>query len=68
VGLGVDVFFGTVERANEKLVDAALLDPKASNHIKGAGFQWAGKRAIPGIHRGSRKLHASVPITADDDP
>jgi len=28
-----------------------LLDPKASNHIKGAGFQWAGKRAIPGIHR-----------------
>ena len=49
--LGADVFFGTVERANEKLVDAALLDPKTRNHIKGAGFQWAGKRAIPGIHR-----------------
>jgi glucosylceramidase len=49
--LGVNVFFGTVERANEKLVDAALLDPEANNHIKGAGFQWAGKRAIPGIHR-----------------
>jgi glucosylceramidase len=48
---GVDVFFGTVERANEKLVDAVLLDPRVSNHIKGAGFQWAGKRAIPGVHR-----------------
>jgi glucosylceramidase len=49
--LGVNVFFGTVERADEKLVDAVLLDPRASNHIQGAGFQWAGKRAIPGIHR-----------------
>src|SRR5262249_15417108 len=34
-----------------KLVDIALLDPKAGKHIKGAGFQWAGKRAIVGIHR-----------------
>jgi glucosylceramidase len=49
--LNVDVFFGTMERPNEKLVDIALLDPKAGKHIKGAGFQWAGKRAIVGIHR-----------------
>jgi glucosylceramidase len=49
--LNVDVFFGTMERPSEKLVDVALLDPKASNYIKGAGFQWAGKRAIVGIHR-----------------
>jgi len=49
--LNVDVFFGTMERPNEKLVDVALLDPKASKYIKGAGFQWAGKRAIVGIHR-----------------
>jgi glucosylceramidase len=48
--LNVDVFFGTMERPNEKLVDAALLDPTASKYIKGAGLQWAGKRAIPGIH------------------
>jgi glucosylceramidase len=40
-----------MERPNEKLVDVALLDPKASKYIKGAGFQWAGKRAIVGIHR-----------------
>ena len=49
--LNVDLFFGTMERPNEKLVDVALLDPKAGKYIKGAGFQWAGKRAIVGIHR-----------------
>jgi glucosylceramidase len=49
--LNVDVFFGTMERPNERLVDVALLDPKAGKYIKGAGFQWAGKRAIVGIHR-----------------
>jgi glucosylceramidase len=49
--LTVDIFFGTMERPNEKLVDVVLLDPKAGKYIKGAGFQWAGKRAIVGIHR-----------------
>jgi len=49
--LNVGVFFGTMERPNEKLVDVALLDPNAGKYIKGAGFQWAGKRAIVGIHR-----------------
>jgi glucosylceramidase len=49
--LNVDLFFGTMERPNEKLVDVVLLDPKAGKYIKGAGFQWAGKRAIVGIHR-----------------
>ena len=49
--LNVDVFFGTMERPNEKLVDILLQEPRASRYIKGAGFQWAGKRAIPGIYR-----------------
>jgi len=49
--LNVDVFFGTMERPNERLVDVPLLDPKSSNYIKGVGCQWAGKRAIPVIHR-----------------
>jgi glucosylceramidase len=49
--LNVDVFFGTMERPNEKLVEIPLLDPRSGRHIKGAGFQWAGKRAIPGLHR-----------------
>ena len=39
-----------MERPNDKLVDVPLLDPKSSNYIKGVGCQWAGRRAIPGIH------------------
>jgi glucosylceramidase len=49
--LNVDLFFGTMERPNERLVDLPLQDPRSGPYIKGAGFQWAGKRAIPGIHR-----------------
>jgi glucosylceramidase len=48
---GVDIMFGTMERPNEALVDTILNDPKASQYIKGAGFQWAGKHALPGIHK-----------------
>ncbi|HEX9093561.1 MAG TPA: glycoside hydrolase family 30 beta sandwich domain-containing protein [Coriobacteriia bacterium] len=48
---GVAVYFGTMERANEKLVDASLHDPVAAPYVKGVGFQWAGKGAIAGIHR-----------------
>lgn len=48
--LNVDVFFGTMERPNEKLVEIPLLDPRSRPYIKGAGFQWAGKGAIPRIH------------------
>jgi glucosylceramidase len=40
-----------MERQNEKLVDVPLHDPRSGQYIKGAGFQWAGKRAIAGIHR-----------------
>jgi glucosylceramidase len=49
--LGVNVFFGTVERANKKLVDTILNDTQSSKYIKGAGFQWAGKGAIAAIHQ-----------------
>ena len=49
--LGVEVFFGTVERANEKLVDTILTDPQSRKYIKGVGFQWAGKGAITAIHQ-----------------
>jgi glucosylceramidase len=48
--LNVDVFFGTMERPNETLFELSLRDPKAGKYVKGAGFQWAGKRAIPFIH------------------
>lgn len=47
---GAEIYFGTMERANEKLVDTILKDQKAGKYIKGIGFQWAGKEAIAGIH------------------
>jgi glucosylceramidase len=49
--LGVNVFFGTMERADTKLVDTILTDPQSSSFVKGVGFQWAGKGAISIIHR-----------------
>ena len=45
---GVAVFFGTLERANEKLADVSLQDPAVAAQVKGLGFQWAGKGAIAG--------------------
>lgn len=48
----VDIFFGTMERENYKLVDTILADPQGGGkYIKGVGFQWAGKGAIPTIHQ-----------------
>ena len=49
--LGVKVFFGTVERENEKLVDTILAEKNSGSYIKGVGFQWAGKGAIAAIHK-----------------
>jgi glucosylceramidase len=46
-----DLFFGTMERANEALVDTVLRDPRSAPYVHGVGFQWAGKGAIAGIHR-----------------
>ena len=49
--LKVNVFFGTMERENAKLVDSILTDPESTKIVKGVGFQWAGKGAIPSIHQ-----------------
>lgn len=43
----VEVFYGTIERANVALVDTVLQDPDSKKYVKGAGFQWAGKNALP---------------------
>lgn len=48
--LGVDIYFGTMERPTEALVDTILNDEKSGPYIKGLGFQWAGKEALPGLH------------------
>ena len=47
---GVEVMFGTMERPAEALVDTILNDPFSGKYVKGVGFQWAGKEAIPGIY------------------
>jgi glucosylceramidase len=47
----VTLFFGTMERPTEALVDTILKDSLAGKYIKGVGFQWAGKESIPGIHK-----------------
>ncbi|MDE3144226.1 MAG: beta-glycosidase [Bacteroidota bacterium] len=49
--LNVKIFFGTMERPNEKLVDTILTSELSSKYVSGVGFQWAGKEAIPGIHK-----------------
>ena len=47
----VDVYLGTMERANPDLWDRILTDPEVGPSIKGMGFQWAGKDALPELHR-----------------
>jgi glucosylceramidase len=47
--LGVEIFFGTLERGNPDLLTQVLKDPVAGPYIKGVGVQWAGKQAVPVI-------------------
>ncbi|MDO4162941.1 MAG: glycoside hydrolase family 30 protein [Bacteroides sp.] len=47
----VDIILGTVERANESLCDTILNDADCKKYITAVGFQWAGKDALPGIHK-----------------
>jgi glucosylceramidase len=49
--LGVDIFFGTLERPNADLLSKVLADPKSAAYIKGVGVQWAGKGALTEIQR-----------------
>lgn len=48
---GVDVFLGTLERADDGLVERVLSDEIAAGFIRGIGAQWAGKGAVPYLHR-----------------
>lgn len=48
---GVDVFFGTLERGNAKLLETVMADKASGGFVKGVGTQWAGKNALPAIHR-----------------
>ena len=46
----VEVFFGTLERGNVKLLETVMKDKDAGEWVKGVGVQWAGKNALPEIH------------------
>jgi glucosylceramidase len=50
-GLTTQIWYGTVERPQIARVDTVLQNPEAARYIKGVGFQWAGKGAIPEVHR-----------------
>lgn len=43
---GVEMMYGTVERARESMVDSIMQDPDCSRYVKSMGFQWAGKNAL----------------------
>lgn len=47
----VEIFAGTIERPDPALVDTILTNPECSSYVKGCGFQWAGKHALPIIRR-----------------
>lgn len=47
----VEIMCGTMERPNPALIDTVLNDPDAKKYITSVGFQWAGKGAIPDIHK-----------------
>jgi len=46
----VEIYFGTLERANPKLLETVMADKEAARYIKGLGVQWAGKGALPELH------------------
>lgn len=50
-GITTQIWYGTVERPQVERVDNVLQNPQAAKYIRGVGFQWAGKGAIPEVHR-----------------
>jgi len=48
--LGVDLFFGTLERGNPQMLQTVMADQETARFVKGVGVQWAGKNALPAIH------------------
>jgi len=47
----VEVFFGTLERGDPKLLETVMQDQDARGFIKGLGAQWAGKNTLPALSR-----------------
>ncbi|WP_442680336.1 glycoside hydrolase family 30 protein [Sphingomonas sp. ASY06-1R] len=47
----VEIFFGTMEREDDRLFERVYADAPAATVIRGIGVQWAGKGALPYLHR-----------------
>lgn len=45
----VDIFFGTMERPDDRLFETVYQDKAAAAVIRGVGVQWAGRGALPFI-------------------
>jgi glucosylceramidase len=45
-----EIWLGTIERPQIERVDTIATDREAQKYIKGVGFQWAGKGAIPEVY------------------
>jgi glucosylceramidase len=46
-----EIWLGTIERPQIDRIDTILNHPEARKYISGIGFQWAGKDAIPEVHK-----------------
>lgn len=53
---GVEIFLGTLERADDSLVTRVLDDPDARRAVSGVGLQWHGKGAAPFVHHDHPEL------------
>lgn len=54
----VDIFLGTLERPDDRLLGDVLADASVADHVSGLGVQWEGKRAVAALHR----LHPELRI------
>ena len=45
--VGVELMYGTIERAREEMIDVVMDDSDCAKYITGMAFQWAGKDALP---------------------
>jgi glucosylceramidase len=48
--LDAEIWYGTIERPSVENIDTVMTDPASSGYVKGVGFQWGGKLAIPLVH------------------
>ena len=49
--LGTEIWLGTIERPHIERIDTILTHSEAAKYIRGIGFQWAGKEAIPEVYK-----------------